>query len=293
MPDSQRSSLTSVTAWFLSLLLIVIPASTLSAQTGGSVDVWADALPSVRVNTLAATPNESHYIQATSNPDLWNLEKRIPGKVANSSGRFRLRRSIAIDTKTVDEVRGLLRKKGILSLDRQLVLGTYYDPRGGESYVSGIRMDVVTVDENGAEVADSVLIPMLDSQYFDKLESVTIALAEALDNRSVDAGVSIKSTPDFAQKSVCINYCEMEVQDATSLCNTTANACIASVTGFAIACVLACPTTGPLVIPCLLTCGAGDVFAVLLCKLTQQSCLSTARRNDRACRRACAEEQPF
>ncbi len=292
MIESNRSSLTSALACLLSLLMIFIPAATLSAQVGDPAPGWVDAVPSVRVNTLAATAAASHIIHETSDPDLWDLEKRLPGKAVERAGSFRLQRAMAIGGESSANVKTFLREKGILQNDRQLVLGTYDAPDGSQKFVSGLRFDIVMAEENGTEIAQSVFVPMLDSDDFSKLEELTTAFADALEKQFLEPTVPVKSGPGVAQKSVCINYCEMDLQDAMSKCLTNANICL-GLSNVAKLCVFACPATGPLALPCVVACGVGNALAALACLLGKWNCESTARSNDRACRRACAEEHPF
>ncbi len=293
MIRTKRSPLASAIACLLATFMTFAPATTLSAELGDPIGGWVDAVPSVRINTLAAAPGASHYLRATSNPELWNLEKQMPGKSSEPAGSFRLQRSMPIDTKITGDTRSLLQEKGILRFDRQIVLGTLHDSEGDERFVSGIRMDIVAVEEDGTTVTESILVPMLDSHDFSKLETLTAAFADALASRSVEPSVPTKNGTNFVQKSVCINYCEMELQDAMTLCRNTALVCVGGATTVGLSCIYGCPLTGALAIPCLIACGVGDAFAVLVCLLNRESCNRSARSQDRACRRACAEEQPF
>ncbi len=284
-----QSSLLTIS---MCLLLVFLPAASALAQGPDRSEPYLAALPYIQFETRSAEPEGVHYLlEDRSSPSMWSLEKRLPGRKATEAGSFRPAHSFSLSGTSSEALMAALYDKGIRQYDREIVVGTLYATDGSEQYVAALRLDFAVMDGD-REITEAALVPILKGTGLDKLELVAAELANRATSRAIPGDVGFKSGAEPAGKSTCRHYCSVEFQTDLNICSAIAVACVTAITGVAVGCVLACPATGPLVVPCLIACGVTDIAGLALCLLNEWSCRRAAARTRSSCMRDCGPPVP-
>jgi len=285
-----REFRTATLAIALSFLLVLLPMASAVAQTETRAEKIIDAARSVRIQTRSADPESMLYLgEDRFSPDMWSLESRRTDKAATDAGRFQPAQRFSLAGAMSDEMIEILRGRGVLQYDREIVVGTIYDLDGGEQLVAALRFDLVVDD--GA-VQESIMVPIMTGTNLEALLLIAGDLAETVISRSVPDIVTVKDFEVVPGKSTCLNHCLQEYSTDIGICTGIALACITGITGVGLACILACPATGPLVIPCLILCGVIDLSGIAGCTLTRWSCFRSAKRQLDSCKKECLGQRP-
>lgn len=279
-----RSSLLTIS---MCVLLVFLPTASAFAQGPDRSDPYLEAIPYVQFETRSAEPEAVRYLLGDrSSPNMWSLEKRLPNDKASEAGSFRPDRSFSLAGTSSEAMLATLDAKGVRQFDREIVVGTIYEADGSEQYVAALRLDFVVMD-GSREVTEAALVPILKGTDLDNLGLVAEELANRVTSRAVPGDVGFKDFAAPAAKSTCRHYCFEDYTTDLNICTAIALACVTAITGVAVGCILACPGTGPLVIPCLIACGVVDVAGLALCLLNEWSCRRTAARTKNSCIRDC------
>lgn len=264
------------------LLMVFLPATSAIAQVGEKAVSLSDAISTVRVETTSADPGAVRYLRDTSSADLWELEKRPQGKAAERAGTFRLHRSMPFSHASTEAMRATLGARGVEQYDREMVVGTVYKANGQEQYVAALRFDIA-VKDGEALVRESAMVTLMTGSNLRDLEVVAGELGQELGGRQVPQFSPAPEAGSPAAKSTCRHYCIIEHEKDVRLCTNIYRACITAAGAGVVGCLLACPATGPLVIPCIIACGVADAAIVALCFFSRRQCVRQAGRDKLSC----------
>ncbi len=264
------------------LLLMFLPTASALAQADGKAVSVVDAISTVRFETGSGDPGAVRYLRDTSGADLWELEKRPQGKAAESSGSFRLHSSIPLSVTSTEAMRATLEARGVEQYERELVVGTVYQTNGQEQYVAALRFDIRVKDDEDI-VRESAMVTLMTGSNLHDLEVVAGEFGRELSGRQAPKFSPISEGDSPASKSTCRHYCILEHETDVRLCTNIYRACITAAGAGVVGCLLACPATGPLVIPCIIACGVADAAIVALCFFNRTQCVRQAGRDKLTC----------
>ena len=295
-----KSSRTTAQSWIsvmLSMLLVLMPVTPVFAEATNGSPAGDIRFGAVRVLPNPAAPESALYLRPTDDDHWWSLEQRVAGKLTSPSGSFRIDKTFDVPTKHDRALSPILEQKGVRKFERTMVTGTLYGIDGEMRQVGGILLDIVVVEE-GAETAERVFVPMIESSDPVALERLSAKIGETLraQDRFTDStpGKALTSRADtFAmleKSSTCEKSCHDDFDEDRAICKLGFTACVGLSSAVTIGCLVACPASGPLVIPCIIACGVIDVSGALLCLVDFYLCQSQAEDDYHNCERECLHE---